>query len=200
MKILIDNGHGSETPGKRSPDGKFREYEYTRVIAARVAAELKALGYDAELLVPETYDVSLQERTRRVNTLCQKQGKANVILLSIHVNAASNGQWSSARGWSCYTSRGHTKSDAIAEHLYKAAERNFVGHKIRTETIDGDKDIEQGFYILKNTLCPAVLTENFFMDNRKDVEYLLSDEGFEAVVRTHIEGIISYIQAYENND
>ena len=23
MKILIDNGHGNNTPGKRSPDGKF---------------------------------------------------------------------------------------------------------------------------------------------------------------------------------
>jgi len=25
MKILIDNGHGQFTPGKRSPDGNFRE-------------------------------------------------------------------------------------------------------------------------------------------------------------------------------
>lgn len=30
MKILIDNGHGENTPGKRSPDGTFREYAYTR--------------------------------------------------------------------------------------------------------------------------------------------------------------------------
>lgn len=26
MKILIDNGHGAETPGKCSPDGRLREY------------------------------------------------------------------------------------------------------------------------------------------------------------------------------
>ena len=26
MKILIENGHGIETPGKRSPDGVLREY------------------------------------------------------------------------------------------------------------------------------------------------------------------------------
>lgn len=25
MKILIDNGHGENTPGKRSPDGSLRE-------------------------------------------------------------------------------------------------------------------------------------------------------------------------------
>ena len=36
MKILIDNGHGENTPGKRSPDGTFREYAYTREIADEV--------------------------------------------------------------------------------------------------------------------------------------------------------------------
>ena len=33
MKILIDNGHGENTPGKRSPDGRFREYKYNHEIA-----------------------------------------------------------------------------------------------------------------------------------------------------------------------
>jgi len=44
MKILIDNGHGSDTPGKRSPDGRFLEWKYNREIAARVISELTALG------------------------------------------------------------------------------------------------------------------------------------------------------------
>lgn len=28
MKILLDNGHGFDTPGKRSPDGHFRICAY----------------------------------------------------------------------------------------------------------------------------------------------------------------------------
>ena len=36
MKILIDNGHGENTPGKRSPDGSLREYAYAREIADRI--------------------------------------------------------------------------------------------------------------------------------------------------------------------
>ena len=43
-KILIDNGHGSDTPGKRSPDGRFREYAFNRDITARVASKLTSLG------------------------------------------------------------------------------------------------------------------------------------------------------------
>ena len=194
MKILVDNGHGEETAGKRSPDGRFCEYAYTRRIAAAVVEGLKELGHDAELLVPETCDVSLQERTRRVNSQCQRLGKSNVMLVSIHVNAAGCGDWKTARGWSCYTSIGQTKSDAIAEYLYAAAERNFVGHKIRTEKVDGDKDIEQGFYLLQKTLCPAVLVENFFMDNRDDLAFLESDAGQSAIIKTHIEGLDAYLR------
>lgn len=194
MKILVDNGHGQETPGKRSPDGRFREYAYTRTLAPAIVEGLKALGHDAELLVPETYDVSLAERTRRVNAACQKLGKQNVILVSVHVNAAGCGEWKAARGWSCYTSKGQTESDVIAEYLYKAAERNFAGHKIRTEKVDGDRDIEEGFYLLRKTLCPAVLVENFFMDNKEDLAYIQSEEGKAAIIRTHIEGLDAYLK------
>ena len=41
IKVLVDNGHGVETPGKRSPDGRLREYKYAREIAASVIARLK---------------------------------------------------------------------------------------------------------------------------------------------------------------
>lgn len=30
MKIILDNGHGRETAGKCSPDGRLLEYAYTR--------------------------------------------------------------------------------------------------------------------------------------------------------------------------
>ena len=196
MKIWIDNGHGNNTAGKRSPDGTFREYAYTREIASRVVGGLIKLGYDAELLVPELYDVSLLERVHRVNVTCQSLGKSNVLLVSIHNNAAGMGkEWMKARGWCAFTTVGKTKSDTLAEHLYKAAEKNFIGHKIRTDKSDGDKDIEKSFYIIQKSLCPAVLVENFFMDNKEDVEYMLSDEGKDAIVRTHIEGIDSYIKS-----
>ena len=67
MKILIDNGHGIDTPGKRSPDGSLREYAYNREIAAVIVAKLKEMGFDAELLVTEIEDISLKERVARVN-------------------------------------------------------------------------------------------------------------------------------------
>lgn len=126
MKILIDNGHGENTPGKRSPDGSLREYAYAREIANRIAHELSARGYDAERIVRETVDVPLSERARRVNEVCGRYGTANVVLVSIHCNAAGNGaEWMNARGWSAYTSKGKTKADKLATFLYEEAEKNF---------------------------------------------------------------------------
>ena len=191
MKILIDPGHGLNTPGKRSPDGTFLEATYNRKIAKRIVAELQNKGYDAELLVPEDEDISLNERVRRVNAHCQALGKSNVILVSIHVNAAGDGtQWMNATGWSCYTCKGQTESDRLADCFYKAAEQILKNQVIRTDYArDGDPDWEENFYILRHTHCPAVLIENFFMDNKKDLAYLLSQEGRREIIETIIDGI-----------
>ena len=194
MKILIDNGHGKNTLGKRSPDEKLKEYQYTREIAQSIVNELITLGYDAERIVKEETDISLPERVKRVNTICDKEGKNNVLLVSIHCNAAGNGDWMKARGWSAYTSKGNTQSDILSKYLYEEAKINFVNLKIRTDYSDKDSDWEENFYILKKTKCVAVLTENFFMDNKDDVEYLLSEEGKNAVIKTHVNGIINYIK------
>ena len=193
MKILIDNGHGHNTPGKRSPDGKFREYAYNREIAKRIVADLIDRGYDAELLVPEDNDISLEERVRRANKICLASDPSCVILVSVHVNAAGNGsKWTNATGWSVYTCKGQTSSDKLAECLCEAAIKNFPGKRIRTDYSDTDPDWEENFYILRHSLCPAVLTENFFMDG-PDLEFLKSEACKLALVNIHVEAILQYI-------
>ena len=154
MIILLDNGHGFDTPGKRSPDGHFREYAYNRYLAFRIRERLQQLGLDCRLLVPEREDISLQERCRRVNKICQRFGAGQVILISIHINAAGTGQqWMDARGWSCFTSIGETRADSLATCLYEAAKAQLPGHNIRKDYTDGDPDIEKNFYILRHTRC-----------------------------------------------
>lgn len=211
MIILIDAGHGvtSEERGKFSPlldktmkigseftnGGRFREWKYNRVIATGVVRTLTDMGYDARLVVPEDKDVSLSERIRRVNTICNKNGAGNVLLISVHSNAKGNGTaWENAKGWEAYTTKGKTKSDKLADFLYDRAKKNLKGRKIREDWNDGDIDKEAIFYIIQKAYCPAVLTENFFYDNKDDLEYLTSDEGVQGVIRLHVEGIIDFIK------
>lgn len=213
MKILIDNGHGYDTAGKCSPDGTLREYKWAREIASRIVADLKAKGYDAERIVTEEADIPLVTRANRINSVCNKIGKQNVILVSIHSNAAgADGKWKTAGGWCAYTSPGQTKADILATSLYEAAQdalKDYVAQfpirkqqgaydskqrPVRTDYSDGDPDYEARFYILTKTQCPAVLTESMFQDNKADVDFLLSEQGKQAITALHVNGIINYLK------
>lgn len=189
--ILIDNGHGGETPGKCSPDGRLREYAWTRQIARRVCDKLKAPGYDARLLVPELNDVSLRERVRRVNRICTGAGSNNVLLVSIHVNAAGTGQWHNASGWTAWVApNASRRSRQLASLLNAEAVRlNLKGNRSREPFFTGN------FAILRDTKCPAVLTENMFQDNRHDVDYLLSERGKSEITNLHVTAITEYLKS-----
>lgn len=192
MKILLDNGHGVETPGKRSPDGKLLEYKYTREIVQDLCIELRTEGYDVEILVPETKDISLSERCKRANKIAKQLGPKNVLLISVHCNAAGNGSaWLNAKGWSVFIANNASdRSKALANCLYDAAkEQNLT---LRTER-PGQKYWQQSLAICRDTNCPAVLTENLFQDNKDDVNFLLSEKGRRAIVELHLLGIKQYV-------
>lgn len=192
MKILIDNGHGSNTPGKRSPDGTLREYAWTREVSCMICDLLQAEGYDAKLLVPEQWDVSLAERCRRAN----QYNKKDTILVSIHINAAGNGsKWMKARGWSIFTTKGITKADELAERIWFRAKAAF-GWPLTVRSYSTAKmghDYEENFYILMHTYCPAVLIENFFMDNKDDCAYLKTDKAKATCAEVAVAGIKDYM-------
>lgn len=191
--IILDNGHASTTPGKRSPvfdDGKtqFREYEFNRDIVRRIHAKLTAEGIESVIIVPElNYDVPLTERANRAN----KYGRIGNLFISIHANAAGRGDWMNARGWCVYTTKGVTKSDKIATVFWEEANKVFpkMNMTLRKDLSDGDPDQEANFTVIYKTVMPAILTENFFMDNRVDVQFLMSEEGREAIADVHVAAI-----------
>ena len=192
--ILIDNGHGKETPGKRSPDGSFREYAWTREVARMTCDILQAEGYNARLLVPEDTDVSLAERCRRAN----KFDKRKSILVSIHNDAAGKGdKWMKARGWAIYTTRGITEADRLAEAIYQRAIREFRAPlSVRTYSNQPlGHDFEENFYIILHSYMPAVLIENFFQDNRDDVAFLKTSAGKVACAEVVVDGVKDYLKS-----
>jgi N-acetylmuramoyl-L-alanine amidase len=204
MKILIDPAHGKDVAGKRSPDGRLREYKYSREICNEVISRLRAEGYDAELTTTGENEIGLTRRANIVNTVCGKLGIKNVCMVSIHVNAAGNGDWRKASYWCAFTSKGQTQGDKLADCLYDAAENVLPplfpdvpkNKLISTDLSDKDRDHESNFTVIYKTKCAACLTENFFMDNKADVDWLLSPCGRDTIVRLHVEGIKKYVEKY----
>ena len=194
MIILIDNGHGYNTPGKCSPDGKFKEWKKNRELARDIVMELKDDGYDARLIVTEENDISLAERVQRVNYICRKEGTCNVILVSIHSNAAgSDGKWHSARGFSAHVSlNASDKSKRLAKFLWqRSIEYGLKGNRC----VPPEMYIAQNLYILRKTICPAVLTENLFYDNKEDLEMLQSQQGHDKIVLAHLRAIRDHLKS-----
>ena len=189
--VILDAGHGSDTDGKRSPiwgDGaQLMEWEFNRDIVRRIAEKLDNLPipyleFPYVILVPEDEDVSLSERCNRANQIYHESDK-NAYLVSIHANAGGG------TGWECFTSVGDTPADPIAQVFCKEAKKAFPEFRMRFDSVDGDWDKEAQFYILKNTDCPAILTENFFMDTESDCRYIMSEEGRDSIAQMHVEAI-----------
>lgn len=193
MKIaLIDNGHGYNTPGKCSPDKSVLEYAYVRKITKGIYDRLTAEGYKCILIVPETYDVSLTERARRVNQYCKQYGTSNCFLISVHLNAAGgDGKWKNARNWSGWVYKGASKNSLkLANILHDCAKAEGLGIR---NPMPNQKYWKANFAILRRTNCPAVLTENLFQDNKEDVKILLSPEGEQKIINLHVNAIKKYI-------
>lgn len=185
---ILDNGHGENTPGKRSPQfgGNLPilyEWEFNRDIVSRICRMCQDAGIKYWLLVPEQNDIPLQERCERANRIYEETG-GKCFLLSVHANAGGG------TGWECYTTKGETKSDRIAEILAFQWTWEFGNEwRFRADYSDGDADKESQFYILRYTKCPAVLSENLFMDNYKDYQFLMTDAGRERIAKVHFETI-----------
>lgn len=195
MKVLVDCGHGIDTLGKRSPDGKLREYLFNRQVGEIIIEELTKNKVDCEMVVTETNDIPLRVRVNRINAICNKVGASKVMLISVHANACGNGtSWMSAKGWEAYTTTGKTGSDALATALYDAFAKEFPERKIRTDKSDGDVDKESNFYILQKSKCIAVLTENFFYDNMEECAWMMKKDTIQRIAKAHVDGILNYLK------
>lgn len=173
MKIMLDAGHGYNTPGKRSPDG-LREYEYNRAVANYAKQLLENYkNVTVYFSHSDQQDVSLTARTDKANSL-------NVdIFVSIHANAFGSGGWNKVGGIETYV---YPSRPPVANQLAQKIQRNLIvatGLENRgVRTAD--------FHVLRETKMDAVLVEGGFMTNRNEVELLRS----ETYRRTIAEGIV----------
>lgn len=195
MTFLLDNGHGSmingqyQTAGKKSPiwaDGsQLFEGEFNRAIVSRIIENLTALKIPFVNIAPEHWDVSLRTRVNRAN----KYSSRNSVYVSIHANAGGG------TGSEFFTSPGKTRSDKLATIFGEEFVKEFPNEKLRTDFSDGDLDKEARFYVLRKTIMPAILTENFFMDTEAECKkYLITRSGRDRIARYHIEAIKRIIE------
>ena len=187
--VILDAGHGIDTPGKRSPiwsnNTQLFEWKFNRDIVDSIIGYLQVANISYVKLIEESQDISLKERVDRINTIYKEnKDKYKVYLISIHGNAADNAP--TANGIEVFTSIGETKSDTIAEVFYSKLKN--LGWKMRSNRSNkGGK--EENFYILKNSHCPAVLTENGFYTNEEECKKMLEFYWQKEIALAHYKAI-----------
>lgn len=207
LHIILDPGHANFDiqKGKCSPvltpeqgydeetcyGGRFREGMFNRRIVEILTPMLQKLGYEVHNTSPESTNISLAIRVKRANDICRKVGTSNCLFLSIHSNAApqkNKDGWENARGTSVHTCHNcSAKSEKLARHiLNRAIADGFKGNRANGFCKDN-------FYVVKNTLCPAVLIENLFYTNKEDLKILMSEEGRKKIAQYIFEGLCNYL-------
>lgn len=195
--VVLDAGHGGmiagvyQTAGKRSPNwskGVLYEGVFNRWIICKVCKRLDILNVPYYRLALEDRDVPLFERVARLKRI--KQANPNVWLLSQHANAGGG------TGFEAFTSKGQDESDRISDKILKTFSNAFPSIAMRYDRTDGDLDKEANFAMLTHGVCPSVLVESLFMDNKIDYELLWSNDFQNKLADCYVEVIK---QVYEGN-
>lgn len=200
LNYIIDAGHGGINPNTgeyvTAPnkmnvfDDGFTIYEgvFNRKVANKIYKRLGDHAINCNYITSSWEDMSLYDRVEQINRI-GKECNGNVLVISIHGNYYHD---SRAHGWQVHTYLGESKSDEYALYFLNSAVDKFTENqfKIRRESPD-DPDWDNDFYILREHQYPAVLTENFFMSNRTNAEFMMSDKGQEWIADTHVDAILS---------
>lgn len=181
--ISVDDGHGLETSGKRTPkysDGHFvKENEFNHACKMYLIEELKRqpqlTPYDVS---PERSDTPLSTRVNRANN------KKSDIFYSIHFNALIESWRSGNGGIETYYYPNSTKGKKLATSIHKYS---IQGTPLKNRGVKS-----ANFYVLRETYMPAVLSEFGFMDIMKEANLMRNTSYQQECAREACKGICEY--------
>lgn len=184
VKIVIDAGHGFNTPGKRSPDDE-REWSFNNKVAKYAIAKLKSFKNVEILRVDDPTgktDVPLATRTTLAN-----EWEADVYA-SIHHNSLAD-KWGSHSGIETYTMDNPT-ANPISKEIAGA-----IHPRIVMAMGLSDRGMKRAnFHVLRESAMPAFLSEGGFMDSAVDILKLRDDDYLQAQGEAIAEGLAIYFK------
>ena len=171
--ILLDYGHGKDTPGKRCKG--LHEWRFNRQVGRYLELELDSRNINYHVLVPGDDDIGLRTRVELANYIDHD------LLISIHGNAFSDPAVSGIETF-YYSRAGRMAADIFQKHLIQR-----TGWK--------DRGIKKGnFYIIKKSPKPAILTENGFYTNDNEREKMKDPHWQFEIAFAHADAIEEYLQ------
>lgn len=180
--IAIDNGHGMETPGKRTPTLPgtttfMHENEFNRAVAQKLKVNLERCGFRTIMVSPTADDTPLETRVDIAD-----KAKAD-LFFSAHANAL-NGIFGTQEGVSVYRYPGSVQGKKCAEIILK--------YLIQGTSQKNRGVLSANFYVLRESDMPSVLAEYAFMDNLREAQLLMNNAFRQECADQTAQGICEY--------
>ncbi|PKR78760.1 N-acetylmuramoyl-L-alanine amidase [Halalkalibacillus sediminis] len=175
MKLYLDPGHGGVDSGAQG--NGLLEKNMNLDIALRIRSILQNGYENVEVLMSRTDDrtKNLTERTDEANTWGADH------YLSIHCNAFDG----SAKGFENFI------HDSLSDSSITAQYQDILHEEVMK--VNGLKDRGQkmaNFHVLRESIMPALITENGFIDNVEDANLIQMASWREKVAQGHVNGLV----------
>lgn len=195
--VILDDGHGNDTKGKRTPffaDGNFmKENDFNKEVVMLIYHKLKDVAdIDVAFTAPEKYDVPLNTRILRANQSWRDhqsyfgEHNSKCILISVHANAYGTGEsFNSGKGVETYCCSSPPEERVLAETIHK---------HLKGGTTQIDRGVKETcFAILKGNMT-SCLVECAFMTNETEAKLLLQESFRNECAEEITAGILEYFK------
>ena len=172
MKVGIDMGHTLSGAGTGASSQYAKETDKNREVGKRLIELLKAGGHTVVNCTVDNSNNDLYDRVKLANT------QTLDLFISLHLNAYK--VTTDAMGVETYIYNGS----------YSGKESNrAIAQKIQSELVKAigwkDRKVkEANYYVLRETIAPAVLIELGFCDSKKDMELWNTEKIAKALYKT----------------
>jgi N-acetylmuramoyl-L-alanine amidase len=217
-RVVVDAGHGGRDTGAIGARG-VREKDLALAIAKKVAARLKALGFQVVMTRTKDVFVSLDDRTRIAN-----EARAD-LFVSIHCNAARRRRLEGVETWTLnvasnrYAARLAAFENAEADRTVSdlrliladlatkanASDARDLAQSVQSSLVRTlrsrvgpvrDHGVKQAlFYVLLGTRMPSILVETGFISNPAEEARLKSGRFQDGTAEAIARGVKDFVDS-----
>ncbi|MDB5277601.1 MAG: hypothetical protein JWR61_2556 [Ferruginibacter sp.] len=194
ITVVLDAGHGGQDFGAASTDGKILEKDLNLSIAKKIKA--LNLNQDINLVLSRETDIYQSPKEKADFSKAQNPD----LFISIHIDAASKDSANIKSGMSVFVAR-ESDGNTYPSKLFASAIINEFTNDYKIPVNKLPAQQETGIWVLKQTICPAVLIEAGYITNNKDLAYMQTEEAKETIAKNVLSAIEKYaLVQSDNND
>ena len=184
ITVVIDAGHGGTDNGGVAEDGSFE-----KDINLALIKRIKELNHDENLKIILTRETDIYQDPKEKANFA-KENNAD-LFISVHGDLQDAQKTETESGLYVFVSKNNYGNN-IESKLLASVIVNSFENKYGLPVTKTPQQREKGIWVLQANTFPSVLIEAGFLSNKKDVDYLKSEEGQIQFASNVLDAIINF--------